>query len=226
MRQLPLHLEHRQLLGREDFLVSASNIEAVEWIDSYPEWFDLPGVLVVGAKASGKTHVLWLFGEKSGAKIYNAAELAAEAFSDIVPEHSALAVDDIDAVARNAAGEESLLHVVNYAGEVGTKLFMTASAPVAGIGFASADLKTRLLQMPVANIYTPDDDLLKALIVKQFMERGISVSANVVEWLSGVVPRNASCINELVEVADMAASEERRNITIPFLKKIIDKIEE
>ena len=96
MYQLPLLLEHRRLLGREDFLVSPCNIEVIEWIDIYPDWYGNNGIVVLGDKCSGKTHLSWLFSEKSGAKVYRISEIKDEIFSDIVPIESALVIDDID----------------------------------------------------------------------------------------------------------------------------------
>ncbi len=36
--QLPLELELRPALGRDDFLVAPSNEVAVAWIDRWPDW--------------------------------------------------------------------------------------------------------------------------------------------------------------------------------------------
>ena len=96
MQQLPLLLEHRRLLGREDFLVSPCNMEAVEWIDAFPEWGNVNGIVVLGNKYSGKTHIAWLFSEKTGAKVYNAFEIKDELFSDIVPLNSSLVLENVD----------------------------------------------------------------------------------------------------------------------------------
>ena len=222
MQQLPLMLEHRRLLGREDFLVSPCNIEAVEWIDIYPEWYGNNGVVVIGAKSSGKTHLSWLFSEKSFAKIYHIDEIKDEIFSDIVPLNSALVIDDIDKGIGNYELEEAMFHIINYAIECNTKLFFTTSVPLNTLDFQIADLKTRLLNFPVANIYAPDDDLLKALLVKQFMERGIIVESDVVEYIVKHIERDCGSVFALVERADILATAEMRKITIPFIKKVIE----
>ncbi len=222
MRQLPLLLENRRLLGREDFLVSPCNIEAVEWIDTYPDWYGVNGVVVFGEKSSGKTHISWLFSEKTGAKVYSVDEIKGEMFSDIVPINSSLVIDDIDKVIGDYYLEEILFHIINYALECNTKLFFTTSILFNDAKFEIPDLKTRLLTFPMARIYAPDDDLLKSLIVKQFMDRGIMVSSDVVEFIVKNIDRNASSVKYLVEQADLLSFEEKRNITIPFIKKIIE----
>lgn len=224
MQQLPLMLEHRRLLGREDFLVSPCNIEAVEWIDLYPEWYGNNGIVVLGDKSSGKTHLSWLFSEKSNAKVYDISEIKDEIFSDVVPINSALVIDNIDFGIGDWELEENLFHIINYAIECNTKLFFTTTVALNNLEFQVMDLKTRLLSFPVAKIYAPDDDLLKALLVKQFMERGIVVEAEVIEYIVKHIERNASFVKHLVDKADLLSVSEKKKITIPFIKKIIDEM--
>jgi chromosomal replication initiation ATPase DnaA len=220
MRQLPLSLEPRRMFGRADFLVSECNYEAAGWIDAWPEWGDIPGIIAVGEAQSGKTHSAYLFSEKSGAKIYNASELSGAFFGDIVPIESAVAIDDIDEAAGNAELEEILFHIINYAAEAGTKLFMTSARPAKGIGFSYPDLATRAGAFPTANIYAPDDGFLKALLVKQLMERGIGAEENVVEYVAKTAPRTPAAIAKFADMADKSA----RRLTIPAARGIIMEI--
>lgn len=226
MQQLPLLLEHRRLLGREDFLVSPCNIEAVEWIDLYPDWNNNFAVVVIGKKSSGKSHISWLFSEKTDAKVYDAHELSDELFSDIVPINSALVVENIDEVIGNLEIEETLFHTINYASECNTKLLLTSEKNFSELDFKLADLKTRLQSFPVANIYSPDDEFLKALLVKQFLERDIIVAPDVIEYIIKHIPRETGAVTFVVEQADLLSFEEKHRITIPFIKKIIEKIGE
>ena len=226
MQQLPLLLEHRRLLGREDFLVSPCNLEAVEWIDSYPDWNNIFAIVVLGNKSSGKTHISWLFSEKTGAKIYNFNEITEELFSDIVPINSALVIENIDNLIGNKQKEESLFHIINYAMECNTKLLLTSSTQLSTLNFCLIDLKTRLLSFPVANIYPPDDEFLKALLVKQFLEKDIIVTPDIIEYIIKHIPRNASSVKYLVEQADLLSFEQKHKITIPFIKKIMEKFED
>jgi chromosomal replication initiation ATPase DnaA len=168
---------------------------------------------------------VWLFSEKSGAKVYDAAEIASEVFSDIVPDGSALAIDGIDGAAGDTGLEESLFHVINYARECGTKLFMTMTEREEGAKFVLPDLRSRVAEFPVAAIYLPDDDFLKSLVVKQFSERGIAVGPELVEFVTKQIPRNGMVVKYLVERADSMAAAQGCKITVPFIKKIIEEIE-
>ena len=59
-RQLILDWPHQPSFAREDFLSAASNREALNAIDRWPDW---PGrmLLLVGPEGSGKSHLaaLW-----------------------------------------------------------------------------------------------------------------------------------------------------------------------
>ena len=224
MQQLPLLLEHRRLLGREDFLVSPSNVEAVEWIDAYPDWGSVMAVVVVGAEGAGKTHISWLFSEKTDAKVYDVTELSGELFSDVVPMNSALVIDNVDKIVGDMGAEETLFHIINYAFECNTKLFLTSRRQFMELDFALNDLKTRLVSFPVANLYEPDDEFLKALLVKQFWERDIIVAPDVIEYIVHHIPRDTQSVKYVVEQSDILSFEEKHRITIPFVKKIIETI--
>ena len=119
-----------------------------------------------------------------------------------------------------------LFHIINYASECNTKLLLTSEKKFSELNFKLPDLKTRLQSFPVANIYSPDDEFLKALLVKQFLERDIIVAPDVIEYIVKHIPRETSSVAFVVEQADLHSFEEKHRITIPFIKKIIEKIGE
>ena len=58
MSQLTFNLENKPALGRNDFIVSESNLDAIRWIDNWPNWsHNSSGLNLVGPKSSGKTHL-------------------------------------------------------------------------------------------------------------------------------------------------------------------------
>ena len=58
-----LPLELREARNREDFVVGQSNQEAVKWIDKYPKWSS-NGLIIVGPRASGKSHLTFVWQKK------------------------------------------------------------------------------------------------------------------------------------------------------------------
>ena len=75
--QLALDFDHRPAFSGEDFLVAPPNVEAVRWLDAWPDW-PAPALVVFGPAGSGKTHLAQVFQSLSGARIVSAADLKAQ----------------------------------------------------------------------------------------------------------------------------------------------------
>src|ERR1700751_6426403 len=96
MIQLALDLPRRTAFGRADFMVSESNVAAVELIDRWPDW---PSAMLVlhGPPGCGKTHLAHLWRERASALMI-AGETLTEAtlphLIDEIPRH--VVIDDVN----------------------------------------------------------------------------------------------------------------------------------
>ncbi len=221
MYQIPLPLPHDAAMGADDFLVTDSNREAVTWINKWPEW-PAHGLVLTGLSGSGKTHLLSLWLEKSGGNLVTVPELLALNAVTMTETTKAIAIDDADALAGNAATEESLFHLYNHLKTEQGSLLLTMSCGVGQVGFVLPDLRSRLLTLPATGLGAPDDALLEALIVKQFRDRQITLDAGVVSYLAARAARDAASIRDLVERLDRAALAAGRKITIALARSILE----
>ncbi|HEX2117262.1 MAG TPA: DNA replication protein, partial [Alphaproteobacteria bacterium] len=112
--QLPLELGHRAALGRDDFLISDSNREAVGWIDAWPNW-TAPGLVIVGPPASGKSHLAQVWCARAGAEMVDRRELAEPHAAARLAERERIVIDDAD----RTLDERNLLHLYNLIVERG-----------------------------------------------------------------------------------------------------------
>src|SRR3954454_2701335 len=113
-RQLVLDLPLRTAQGRDDFLVTPSNAAAVDMIDRYPDW-PHHGVVLVGGKGSGKSHLLEVWRQTSKAPLVLAKDIGGE-LPDRLLASGALA---IDAAPGPALDERALFHLLNFALQTG-----------------------------------------------------------------------------------------------------------
>ena len=221
MYQIPLPLPHDAAMGVDDFLVTESNREAVAWIHKWPEW-PAHGLVLTGLSGSGKTHLLSLWLERSGGNLVTVPELLALNAVAMTARTKALAIDNADALAGNAAAEESLFHLYNHLKTEHGSLLLTMSCGVGQVGFALPDLRSRLLTLPATGLGAPDDALLEALIVKQFRDRQITLDVGVVSYVAARAARDAAGIRDLVERLDLAALAGGRKITIALARSILE----
>jgi chromosomal replication initiation ATPase DnaA len=210
-RQLVFDLAHRQALGAEDFLVSSSNAAAVEMIDRWPGW-PHPASFVAGSQGSGKSHLANVWRLRSGAGIAAAADLGDEIVAGL-PDGGAIVVEDID---RGIADEKALFHLLNRARESKLSVLITSRTPPGEQEFRVPDLRSRLRALPMVEVQPPDEALLKAVLVKLFDDRQLSVEPQVIDYLSLRMERSMAAASRIVAAVDRLALATHRKVTRPL----------
>lgn len=221
-RQIPLPLPHHEAMEADDYLISASNREAVMWVNSWPEW---PShcLVILGPQGSGKTHLANLWLQRSHGKMVKVEDLAIRDAGHLAMSNKIIAIDDAEKIAGKRASEETLFHLFNLLKETKGYLLLTASQPVARWTADLADLRSRLLASATATIGAPDDELLTMLLIKQFHDRQIEIGADVISYVLPRIERTTSAVRSLVTMLDRASLAESRGVTIALAKRIMEE---
>ena len=229
VQQLALELLHRPSLGKEDFLISPCNQEAVQIIDSWPDW-SFFAVCIYGSEGCGKTHLANVFSNRVSLlthypyKIPNikAEQLKVEQIYDLFQQNPCLIVEDLN----QNIDQEAMFHLYNlYRNEGGNILFTSQVAP-ARLNFALKDLQSRLNIIPSIEIQAPDDELLSSLLIKLFMDRQINVSPEIISYLLCNMQRSFSYARKIVAEIDLISLARKRAVSIPIVKEAIANLEE
>lgn len=221
-RQLPLTLPHRAAMTRADFLVGAANARAIELVDGWPAW-PAPVVLLAGPAGSGKSHIVEIWREASGAAVIDAAGLDDHAVAPLVAE-GAVAVENLHV---GPIDEPALFHLVNLAGERGTPLLLTSRAAASALPIGLADLASRLRAARPVELGEPDDALLSALLVKLFADRQLIVDSGLVDYIAVRMERSLEAANALVDELDRealaAGGAVTRKLAAAALARVFDR---
>jgi chromosomal replication initiation ATPase DnaA len=215
-RQLPLELAHEPRFGEEDFLVGGSNADAYAMIDAWPDW---PSRMLVleGPTASGKSHLAAIWAERAGAR-----RLAAQALSSAdVPALAAVGAVVVEDIDDESLDESALFHLVNLAQESGAHLLLTTAKAPSGLAIGTADLASRLRRATLVAIEPPDDALIRAVIVKLFVDRQLIVDTALVEYLALRIERSFAAARAAVERLDRETLARRRRLTRPAAAEIL-----
>ena len=220
LRQLVLDLPVAQADGIEDFLRDQSNASAFDAVLAWPEW-PASALIVDGPAGCGKSHLARIWAGRVGAAWLPADRLHEfERPLDVLGERTCCAVDDADRV----RDEVLLLQLYNITKERGGHLMLTASSPLAAWLPRLPDLSSRLKTAWTAPITAPRDELLAAVMVKQFHDRQLQVSAEIIQYLLRTIERSFDGARRAVHAIDRASLHAKRPITLPLARRALELV--
>lgn len=197
----------------DNFIVSESNKSALAIIEKWPNW-ENHAIFLYGPSGSGKTMLVNIWIEASKATILHPKDIYLMVNKPQNYKGKAFIVEDIESVHDEAA----FLHFFNKVREDGGYLLITAQSHPANLKIRLADLRSRINAIFCCSVSNPDDELLRTLFFKHFVERQLKVEMNVVDYLVSRTERSFEAVAKIVEALDLAALKEKKNITIPFVK--------
>ena len=186
-------------------------------------------VYLWGGRASGKTHLLQAACHESARHGLQAAyiplqqqpQISAAILHDL-GEIDLVCVDDIHLISGKPEWQQGLVWLYDELRERQHSLLLSGPAAPAQIALETEALKSRLDSDQVFQIKPPDDEL-KGRILRQWATgRACEFDAEVLEYVICRVNRDLSRLFALLDKIDRAALTEKRRITIPFVRKMIE----
>jgi len=220
-KQLAFDLPLDPRFGAEDFLVSPSNEQAYGLIESWPDWPDTI-LLLVGPRGSGKSHLASIWATNARAWTIDASGITQDKVPHLV-SNGALAIEDMD---RGERDEAALFHLLNLARERKASLLITCETPPDRWSLRTPDLLSRLRLAPSVSLEAPDDALLKALLVKLFVDRQLVVDTSVVDYIALRIERSLAKASELVALLDREALSRGRRVSRAIAAEILGAAQE
>ncbi|MFW2852204.1 HdaA/DnaA family protein [Sphingomonas sp. TX0543] len=190
MNQIALPLEWPADPRDEEFLVTPSNARAAHMVEHWGAW-PVMTALLTGPRKSGRSLLARIFASKSGGAIIDDAE---------------------------KRSETELFHEWNRAQAERKPLLIVADAPPPEWRIKLPDLRSRLGASPVATIGAPDDELMRVLLGRQFLRRGLDARPDLIDWLVTRIERSHIAVMRTVDALDQEVLERRKRLSIPLAR--------
>ncbi|MBF9034718.1 chromosomal replication initiator DnaA [Rhodobacterales bacterium HKCCE2091] len=218
-RQLAFDLPHRAAMGREDFFVSPANAAAVAGIEAWRDW-PLPKMVLAGPPGAGKTHLAHVWAGLTDATVIAAADLPGR--TEALLSVPALAVENAERIAGDAAAEEALFHLHNALEQRGAPLLLTAWDAPERWHLGLPDLASRMAQAGLLRMSPPDEPLLSAVMLKLAHDRGLAVTPATVTYALGRIDRSFAAAGAFIAALDARALELGRKPTRDLARLVLD----
>ena len=215
LNQLLLNFEYKQNFKDEDFYVSNSNYYAFNLINSWPKW-EKNFLNICGEKYSGKTHLSNIFLKKfKGIKI-DANSFENKNLKEIKIYENVI----LDNLGQNV-DERLIYSLFNIIDQDNKYLIINSLIPVSKISFKLEDLRSRTKNCLVAKIDKPEDDLMFALILKNFSDRQITIDKKLIDFIMKRVDRSYDKIFEFIYKIDEISLKRKKSIDFKIIKEVL-----
>lgn len=222
--QLPLQIRFKDGMTFAE-LVPGRNAEAVHYLQG--GFAAGQSVYLWGGTGTGKTHMLQavcqLVAGRGESTVYLPLRQSAE-FSPAMLEGlealSLVCLDDIDAIAGDAAWEAALFHLFNRVRERGARIVITGAGSPRTLRLGLPDLATRLAWGLVFQLHPLGDEEKAQALQLRARGRGMEMPEAVARYLLQRHARDMAALFALLERLDQASLAAQRRLTVPFVREI------
>jgi chromosomal replication initiation ATPase DnaA len=200
---------------RSNFVVTAANASALQLALAFLESNE-PALAVTGPPGSGKSHLLHILAETDGGGgIVDAAALPGPG-----DDQGALILIDN----AHVADPKTLLALLEYARARGRKIALAGAGAPRSWAHGLRDLETRMEAMARVSLDEPDEDLLRAVIVRRFGERQWRAAEGVAAYAAPRIPRTFAAAERFVAAVGAEAIAAGKPITLGLARKIVENL--
>ena len=215
LNQLLLELDYKSNFNEHDFYLSKSNSNAFNLINKWPSW-EKKILNISGEKFSGKTHLANIFKLKSKAFLINGDSINNSIFK-ILKLHECIIIDDFEKCKK----EQILYSIFNLIDQDNKYLLINSIKPINKMVFNLPDLASRSKNCLYAEIENPDDELLFAIILKNFSDRQIKIEKKIINFIVTRIERSYRKIDEFIYKIDELSLKKKKPINFKTIKEIL-----
>ena len=216
--QLILKFPEHRAYKKEDFYVSPSNEEAFDFIKSWPKWIKRI-VNIFGPSGSGKSHLASIL--KSKTKCLEI--LPKDLNENIITEFKTKEVLIIENF-NEKISEELLFSLWNTALQDNKYFLINSIKPINSYKFKLPDLVSRIKSSLSIGIKLPSDDLISAIITKNFSDKQIIVEEKHTDYIIKRIDRSYEKISQFILTLDRYSLKKGSPFGLKMIKEVLKMI--
>ncbi len=229
--EFPAQLENNPY-SRQDFILSPENKSAFDSLDKFfsqknsvQSFFS--SLLLSGSQYCGKTHLLNIFynQHKEVTTFINQDDLTGVNLNNFFDKNHFYILENIE----NIDNQELLLHIINCTLEKSSFLVLSSRNEIIDLKFGINDLNSRIKNIANPTIKSPNIDLVKILLIKNFAKKQLIVDSKIINLIAdNIINNNAANSYEkvfnIVKIIEFYCHENHQKPTLMLVNRLIKNI--
>jgi len=227
--QMALDLSLRDTVCFDSF-ITGHNTELEQHLIKVGEGKEtLAPLFIWGESGAGKSHLLnscYRFAEENRQSPWfvSLSELSAEKDGEAIlvdiDDYDIYLIDGLDSIAGLAGWEERLFQLCNMARDRNKSVIVSAIRPPTSLNLSLRDLVTRLMSGLTYQVLPLGDEQKIIALQERASDRGFEISEEAVKFILNRYRREMGNLFKILDQIDRASLEQKRLITIPFLRSL------
>ena len=216
--QLILKFPEHRAYKKEDFYVSPSNEQAFDFISSWPKWIKRI-VNIFGPSGSGKSHLASILKSKTKCLEIMPKDLNENIISTFKTKE-VLIIENFN----EKISEQLLFSLWNTALQDNKYFLINSTKPINSYKFKLPDLVSRIKSSLSIGIKLPSDDLISAIIAKNFSDKQIIVEEKHIEYIIKRIDRSYEKISQFILTLDRYSLKKGSPFGLKMIKEVLKMI--
>ena len=209
------NFDQNKSFNYDDYFVSKSNYFAYGIINKWPKW-EKNILNIYGESFSGKTHLSKIFLNKNKGIIIYEKDINDKIFKKI-KIYENIVMDNFN----HKIDEKLLYSIFNFIDNENKYLVINSINPINEYKYKLKDLKSRAKNCLFAKIEIPDDELMNAIIFKNFSDRQINIDSKLIDYIAKRIDRSYSKISQFIYKIDELSLKKKKPIDFKIIKEIL-----
>ncbi|MEZ5564566.1 MAG: DnaA regulatory inactivator Hda [Gammaproteobacteria bacterium] len=229
MQQLPLEIRLADHAVFENF-VAVGNELLIHQLSSPASGPGTEMLWLWGSPGSGRTHLLQACitaatdrGQRAAYVPLHRSHGLPPGILDGLGVFDAVALDDIDGIAGDAAFEAAIFRLYEELRRTGGRLIASGGSAPAEVHFRLRDLSSRLQSGGAYRVKTLDDAGRLAALQIRARFRGFELPEDTARYLLNHAPRDTASLFGVLDALDRASLAAQKHLTIPFVRSVLAK---
>ena len=216
--QLILKFPEHRAYKKEDFYVSPSNQEAYDFITNWPKWIKRIAN-IFGPSGSGKSHLSSILKTKTRCLEILANELNENTIFEFKTKE-VLIIENFN----EKISEKLLFSLWNIALQDNKYFLINSIKPISSYKFKLPDLTSRVKSSLNIGIKLPSDDLISAIIAKNFSDKQIMVEEKHIDYIIKRIDRSYEKISQFILTLDKYSLKKGSPFGLKLIKEVLKMI--